>query len=510
MADISRRDFLKILSLSPMAALVRQMVGASRLTAGGNPPNIVILVFDAWSADHMSLHGYPRRTMPNVEQFAEKAVVYHRHYSAGTFTMPGTASLLTGLHPWSHRALTLGGEIDVRHREHQIFHVVSPTHSTLGYAQNQYADLLLFELARDLDQHVSIDSFSLARLLTYSSEVFRNDPQIAYASFENDIFLNNATGADGSLFVGALRRLTKWRTRKALDAEYRMTYPRGLPSATNPFTLEDVVDGAIGILGGLQQPSLAYLHFFPPHGFYRPKGKYNRSFADGWSAQEKPVHALVGAGALSFAELENCRLKYDQYLASWDAEVGRLLDYLRTSGILESSYVIITSDHGELFERGVVGHYCPLIYDPLVHVPLLISRPGQQNRVDVHTPTSSVDLLPTLASLVGGDRPDWAEGQLLPELGGTPDKFREIYTLDAKTNSAFAPLTRVSLALQKSGYRMTYYEYPNVDYRNFELYDLDEDPAELNDLSASEPQISAQMREELLQKLADINRPMQP
>ena len=224
MPGISRRDFLKILSLSPVAALVRRMVGASRLTAGGNPPNIVILVFDAWSADHMSLHGYPRRTMPNVEQFAEKAVVYHRHYSAGTFTMPGTASLLTGLHPWSHRALTLGGEIDVRHREHQIFHVVSPTHSTLGYAQNEYADLLLFELARDLDQHVSIDSFSLARLLTYSSEVFRNDPQVAYASFENDIF-QNGTGADGSLFVGALRRLTKWRTRKALDAEYRMTYP---------------------------------------------------------------------------------------------------------------------------------------------------------------------------------------------------------------------------------------------------------------------------------------------
>ena len=60
------------------------------------------------------MYGYPRQTMPNVEQFAKNAIVYHRHYSAGTFTVPGTASLLTGLHPWSHRALTLGGEIDPR------------------------------------------------------------------------------------------------------------------------------------------------------------------------------------------------------------------------------------------------------------------------------------------------------------------------------------------------------------------------------------------------------------
>ena len=53
---------------------------------------------------------------------------------------------------------------------------------------------------RDLDKHVSIDSFSLARFLTYSSAIFQNDPQGAYASLENDIF-QKGTGADGSLFL---------------------------------------------------------------------------------------------------------------------------------------------------------------------------------------------------------------------------------------------------------------------------------------------------------------------
>ena len=70
--------------------------------------NVIVLVFDAWSAHDVPLYGYQRDTVPNVVRFAENATVYHNHYTAGTFTVPGTASLLTGLLPWSHRAFQLG------------------------------------------------------------------------------------------------------------------------------------------------------------------------------------------------------------------------------------------------------------------------------------------------------------------------------------------------------------------------------------------------------------------
>ena len=144
MPDLSRRDILKLISVAPLALLTDRLAGRSRAApslsrgagAGGDAHNIIILVFDAWSGAHMQMYGYPRQTMPYLEQFAEKAVVYHRHYSAGTFTVPGTASLLTGLHPWSHRAISLGGEIVAKHRDHQVFGALSPTHFTLGYAQN--------------------------------------------------------------------------------------------------------------------------------------------------------------------------------------------------------------------------------------------------------------------------------------------------------------------------------------------------------------------------------------
>ncbi len=505
MPSITRRNFLKMASVMPLAIFARPLARSRARAQGSDLPNIIVLIFDAWSADHMSMYGYPRDTMPNVDQFARRSVVYHRHYSAGTFTVPGTASLLTGLFPWTHRAFELGSEIAAKDAGHDIFNLLAPTHQTLGYSQNEYADLLLSQLGHDLDRHLSISSFSLQRNLFYSSPLFQNDLQLAYTSFENDIF-QKGKGADGSLFFGPLRRLMRWRSGRVVNAEYRMTYPRGLPAATDLFRLEDVVAGAIEVLQNLPRPSLAYLHFFPPHGFYRPKGKYNHAFMDDYHPPRKPPHPLMPQPPGFEAEEDQRRL-YDQYLASWDAELAPLFDYLRTSGTLDTSYVILSSDHGELFERGAIGHYCPLIYDPLVHVPLLISRPGQAERLDVQIPTSNVDLLPSLANLAGLDAPDWAEGRILPIIGSTADEGRSIFVMDAKSNSAFAPLKTFSFSLTKNHFRLTYYEYPESNYSNFELYNLDEDPDELTNLYSENFPTARQLKDELLQKLADANRP---
>ncbi len=111
MHRISRRDFLKT-----SAALVASatFAGASRILSSADSqavtkPNILVFVFDAMSAQNLSLYGYGRRTTPNLEKFAERASVYHRHYSAGNFTTSGTASMLTGLYPWTHRAINYRG-----------------------------------------------------------------------------------------------------------------------------------------------------------------------------------------------------------------------------------------------------------------------------------------------------------------------------------------------------------------------------------------------------------------
>ena len=78
------------------------------------------------------------------------------------------------------------------------------------------------------------------------------------------------------------------------------------------------------------------------------------------------------------------RQTYDEFIANLDYEFGRLLDYLEEIGLLGSSYLILTSDHGELFERGHRGHNTPLLFEPLLRVPLVISSPGQEERKDIH------------------------------------------------------------------------------------------------------------------------------
>jgi hypothetical protein len=103
--------------------------------------------------------------------------------------------------------------------------------------------------------------------------------------------------------------------------------------------------------------------------------------------------------------------------------------------------------------------------------------------------------------------PNWTEGKLLPLFGGTEDSDRSIYAMDAKRNSAFKPLTEFSLSLTKGDYRLTYYQYPETI--KFEFYNPKEDPEELNDLHSSHLEMEARMKNELLQKLSEVNKPFE-
>lgn len=500
---ISRRELLKLASLVPLAWAAQRIGGSSFTSFDKNSPNVIILVFDAWSARHLRMYGYPRETMPNLEKFAQRATVFHKHYSTATFTVPGTASLLTGLHPWKHRAISLqsGGVLE-QYVDQQIFACFSDTHSTLGFAQNQFADLFLYQFGKYLKQHEKTDSFDLEHSALYNGSLFENDARTAFASFQNNIF-RGGPSFDASLLLGPAFRLWERHERSRRAIAYRQAYPRGLPLAMEQFLLTDVVDGVKKLLKTVVRPTFAYLHFYPPHAPYVANHDYIRSFNDQWTPPEKPEHEL--SSHITASVLNQSNNDYDDFLANWDAMLGALFDYLHESGLFDSSYIVITSDHGEMFERGEAGHFTSLIYDPLIHIPLIISSPGQMNRRDVYTATSSIDLLPTLTHAAGKPIPNWAEGKLLPLFGGMEDPNRSIYAMDAKNNSVFKPLTEFTLSLTKGDYRLTYYQYP--ENTQFEFYNLAEDPEELNNLHSNHLEMEARMRNELLLKLVEINKP---
>jgi arylsulfatase A-like enzyme len=159
-----------------------------------------------------------------------------------------------------------------------------------------------------------------------------------------------------------------------------------------------------------------------------------------------------------------------------------------------------------MFERGIWYHLTPVMYEPLLHIPLLIWGPGIETRQDIHQPTSTIDLLPTMMEITGHKIPAWCEGHPLPGFGSTTaDNSRSVFAIEAKENSAFFDLEKASFSLRKGPLKLTYYSgYERID-DFYELYDLDADPEELNNLYPSQPAEAAAMREELLTTIEEKN-----
>ncbi len=502
--SFSRRDFLKLISLIPAAVTVKPLAKLTQPIKEPQP-HIIIIVYDAWSARNTSLYGYPRPTMPNLEKFAQKAIVYHRHYAAGNFTVPGTASLLTGVYPWKHRAYSIGGKIAPDYQDKQIFNFISSSLKTIGYAQNKYADLLLFQAGKDLQKHFRNNILNLDQRMAYSLPFFSNDAYIAFSSLDKTV-LTSDNDYSGSIFLGPLYQTDLSQSKLDNLNKFPNFYIDGLlPESDEQFLLSDVVDGTIQILKNLTEPSFVYIHLFPPHEPFCPNVKFLNSipiFPE--TLIDKKSHRLSNQFK-SFDELKQMNFQYDAYLATWDNEVSRLYEYFEASGIRENSYIFLTSDHGEIFERGEAFHMTPLLNDPVVHIPLIISVPGVENQQNFYSTTSAVDILPTIANIMGLPNPEWTDGHVLPGFGEQIIPDRGVFSLEAKKHSSHYPLTDFSVSLTNNNMRLILYQYNNK--RQFELYDLQNDPEEMSNIDFTKSKLGARMKEELLAKVAEFSTP---
>jgi arylsulfatase A-like enzyme len=503
--NISRREFLKLVTTLPLAYYSSQIV-SKNLLAGNKKKNVLIVVFDAWSSFHLPLFGYPRNTTPAMNALADRAIVYHNHISESNYTTPGVTSLLTSMQTWTHRAFHLG--LPVKHVLRQnIFNAFGSHYFRLAYSHNPQAMRILQKFNKDLDYLIPMDELYLVG--DWVNRIFKNDYDIAALS-TNVVYIQKVD--QNSLYFSNV--YDKFVSQPRVEKFEPLTelFPFGIPSRgkNNYFLLEDGIDWLIANLNEQPEPYLAYFHFLPPHAKYTTRREFAHFFEnDSYTPVEKPQH-LFNRQKTDEVLLKE-RLRYDEYILYVDAEFQRLFDFLDRSGSLENTWVVLTSDHGEMFERGVRGHSTELLYDPVVEVPLLIFEPGNTTRRDIYQRTSSLDILPTLLHNTSQPIPEWSEGEILPPFGETnPNHKRSLYAVYARDNQQNKPIEKATIALYQGPYKLiAYFGYEELssDEIMYELYDLENDPEELVDLFSSNPEFAKPMIEELLEKIEEVKKP---
>jgi len=338
--------------------------------------------------------------------------------------------------------------------------------------------------------------------------IFKKDEDTASVSWLRNTNVNEE-GFAYSLFLSHIYEALRERN----FANLREEYPRGIPAIgmiEDHYLLDQAIDWISDRLKEIPQPFLGYFHFLPPHGPYYTSVEYIDKFAlDNYQPLVKPRE--VFSEGKSEEDLLKLRNHYDEFILYTDNQFNIFFENLKKSGLLENTWVVFTSDHGEMFERGIQGHTTDSMYEPILRVPLMIFEPGRTKGENIYAPTSAVDILPTLAHLSGNKIPDWVEGKVLPPFAAQgPDENRSVYAVRATRTGTNDPITRSSIVLVKGGYKLHYYRGytdQNLPDELIRLFDVKSDPEELVDLSGTHKEIASELLAELKRSLDEANKP---
>jgi len=205
---------------------------------------------------------------------------------------------------------------------------------------------------------------------------------------------------------------------------------------------------------------------------------------------------------------DHLRIQVYGTLDELNSVIGLALSF-EHDGLLENTWILLTSDHGEMFERGIWGHSVPLFYQPLIKIPMVVFPPGQEKRIDVYDKTSAEDVLPTLLHVTGLDVPSWTDGVVLPPFDRpTLKEARDISTVQVD-EIVDGEIKAASAMLVRGNYKATWlFGYDEIEAGDeiIELYDLETDPEELNDLSVEKKDTADEMIGVLRSKMDELEQ----
>lgn len=426
--------------------------------------NIAIIVLDCLRADHTSCYGYPRPTTPVLDRFAETAVRFTDNMSAGVWTLPSMTAMMTGLHPSGH-GLNRG---NARLRSDVVTlaeRLRDAGYATGGFSANPYVGR----------------SFGLDRGFTSFKEYWGVG--------------GGATGSGESL----LDRSYRWLLPRARHIVKRsqaltrafMAYQRARTASGHDKGGERLASDAAAWIRAQRaqgRPFFTLLHFMEAHTPLAPPQRVARRFLD-----DQRLHAarkvdqdgmgyMAGANDLSTHDRELLIDLYDASIAYGDELLAPVLDALS-----DDDLVIITADHGNHFgDHELMGHFFS-VYDTLTHVPLLMRSPGRSGEV-VQYPVQSTDIAVT-ALLAAGLSVDRLPGRsLLQPEQPRPCVVAEYLDPDVSRFSRFRNFNPSPYARELRAVRVGDLKYIWASDGTEQLYNLRDDPGEVDNRAASEPE----------------------
>lgn len=244
---------------------------------------------------------------------------------------------------------------------------------------------------------------------------------------------------------------------------------------------------------------LLFVHTYDVHAPYDPPEPYGSMFMEGLEpptpGYEPTIEALLEVRKSIFSDnprplppndLAFTIARYDGGIRYVDDWIGQFLDLLRELELLDRATLVLVSDHGDEFqEHGSVGH--EKLYSPVTRIPLIIRPPGGVKAQRFSQIVAAVDLMPTLLDLQGLAPPPMAQGRSLVPLmeggdAGLPIAFGESNYFGKRRFIAF------------EDFRLLYTEHTGET----ELYRFREDPHELEDVGALEPEWRERLKSGLL------------
>ena len=460
-------------------------------------PNIVLVVMDSARAQNLSCYGYHRETTPYIDRIAEGCTRYENAIASASWTLPSHASLFTGTYSRKHNAHSKHKYLDDRYITLQEI-LGKHGYETIGLSSNTYVT----------------ENFGLSRGFSDFRQVWQLFQGVdnaklgsAWRSAEGlPARLSNAWKALGDSSLSRGPNLLKGGLNRLYEQHFFAKYDSGAGR------INRIAKKWMSRRIGSEKPFYVFINYMEPHGTYDAPEPYKLMYLpDGVDKQKAHQVAnmghweyVMGGYDLDGSEHEILEALYNGELTYTDYRVKELYDFLADRGILENTLLIITSDHGdELGEHNMLYHSLCL-YDTILRVPLIIRHPEFFKRgAAAKEQVQLLDIFPTILDMLGFEGIEDIEGQSF--LGGSQreiavaEYFGFHHTVDL-IKETFPGLNHD--VLEKYDRRLkvlrtNQHKLIRVPNDTDELYDLNADPGEQNNIIHQEEGIAEELRDKL-------------